>query len=286
MGLSNTQKGILSALCGFTAFAFADACSKWLGNNYDALTIIYWVYYSTFGFSLILSPFFGGLGKTIQTKKLHIHIARGICVLGTGLFIVAALSNGLSLASMYTILFLAPFIMSIAAIPIYKEKVSIRSWLIIAIGFSGILIAFHDGLSSFTPEVIYVFYALFFIVTSSLLSRPFNNTESILSLSLYPSMVVTLLISLTALPNVSLPSLHDLPIFVLDGFFVTIGLAGLAHSFRIAPYARVAPIHYCQMIIALILGYWFFNDIPDIWMLVGASVIIISGIMLATQKKG
>lgn len=285
MALSNTQKGILSALCGFTAFAFADACSKWLGDSYNLWTILFWVYYYTMIFSIVFSPMLGGLRSTFKTKKLRFHIGRGISALFVGIFVVTALSNGLPLASMYTILFLAPFMISIAAIPLYKEKVPLKSWVIIAIGFSGILIAFHEGLNSFTPEVIYAFCALLFIVILSLLARPLNEGESLLSLSLYPAMTITLIVSIYAFPSITLPSGFDMLIFMADGLFVTIGLSGVAHSFRTTTYAKVAPVHYTQMVIALAVGYWVFDDKPDIWMLAGAGIIIISGIMLVTNKK-
>ena len=146
--LNTAKKGILIAFCGFTSFAIADACAKWLGAHYDILHVIFWTYYISLILGLCFSPFLGGLKKTISTKKLHIHLGRGICALGIALCVVSALKgeNGLPLATLYTILFLAPFLITIAAQPIYKEKVPLKNWLIIAFGFSGVLVAFRAKL--------------------------------------------------------------------------------------------------------------------------------------------
>ena len=282
--LSNTQKGILAAFAGFTGFAFADACSKWLGAHYESINIIFWVYYLAMFFGLALSPFLGGFKQTLKTTKLHLHILRGACAMAVGILIVTALSQGMQLATMYTILFLAPFLTTIAAMPIFKERVPPRDWIIIAIGFSGIIVAFHDGLTTITPEIIYVLQALVFIVFLGLLARPLGN-ETIISLSLFPSITIAVLMSVMFWGDIELPQMIHWPIFIFNSFCVMLGLSGIAYGYRIAPYSIVAPVHYSQMVIALILGYCIFGDLPDIWMLVGAGIIIASGIMMVRNKE-
>ncbi len=282
--LNNTQKGIFFAFCGFVSFACADACAKWLGMRYDVLIVIFWTYYLSLLFGLIIAPAMGGLKKTLQTKKLFIHIVRSLCALGIALFVVSAL-KGISQAMLYTILFMAPFIISIVAIPIYKESVSKKNWLIIAMGFSGILIAFHPGFSDIQIEVLYALAGLFFIVVMSMLARPLDENESIHSLCFYPSLTTVALLSTTVIPQLTLPPFHDMLFFMANGIFVTFGLCGIAYGFRMAPYSMIAPIHYIQMVIALTLGYLVFNDVPDVWMLIGAGIIIVSGIMLALNKS-
>lgn len=279
-----TQKGILSAFAGFSGFAFADACSKWLGAHYSTTDILFWVYALAVIFGVCLSPYLGGLGPTLRTKKLPYHILRGVCALAVGLLVVTALSKGMMLATMYTILFLAPFLTTIAAIPIYKEKVSLRSWLIIAVGFSGILVAFHDGLAVITPEIIYIFAALFFITTLGLLARPLQD-DTLLSLSLYPSITIAVLVLPFVWGDMALPDIAHWPIFILDAFCVIVGLSGIAYGFRIAPYAIVAPVHYSQMVIAVLIGYFVFGDVPNFWIMAGAMIIITSGILLIFSRE-
>ncbi len=285
--LNKTKAGIIIASSGFISFSIADACAKWLGEYYEILNIIFWTYYISLIIGLFFSPFLGGIKKTIATKRLHIHIGRGICALGIALSVVSALKgeNALPLATLYTILFLAPFLISIAAIPIYKEKVPFKNWFIIALGFLGILIAFKFGLADLSINILYAFAALFFIVGLSILARPLCNKESLLSLSLYPNITILLLLNIFASSYIELPKIEHFPIFMLNGLCVTIGLSAIAYGFRIAPFSIIAPIHYIQMVVAIVLGYIIFGDIPDLWMIIGASIIIISGLMLIFNKK-
>ncbi len=281
---STTQKGILAGFMGFTGFALADACAKWLGAYYETFDVLFWTYFMCFVFGLLFSPILGGVEKTLKTDKLLIHVGRGVCALMIGVLIVTALSNGLQLASLYTVLFLSPFLTTVAAIPIYKESVSLRSWIIIACGFSGILVAFHDGLASVTLEVVYALCALVFIVSLGLLARPLAYGETLLSLSFYPSLTIVLLLIVPMFPTLSVPAMEHWPIFIMNGLFVTFGLTGIAYGYKTAPYALIAPIHYVQMVFALILGYVVFSDVPDFWMMAGACIIIASGVMLVFTK--
>lgn len=277
------QKGIIAGLSGFIAFALADACSKWLGMRYETLQIIFWIYSISFVFGLLTSPFLGGLKKTLQTKKLHIHLGRGICALAIALFVVSAL-KGLSLAMLYTVLFTAPFLTTIAALPLFKEKVPRKNWFIIALGFSGILIAFRPGFTDISIEIIYAIAALCFIVILGLLARPLHQGESLHSLSFYPSLVTITVLGAFLFPNIALPEVQDIPVFLIAGVGVTIGLSGIAYGYSIAPFSIIAPIHYIQMVMALTIGYIVFGDVPDLWMIAGASVIIVSGVMLIFSK--
>ncbi|MGH1377436.1 MAG: DMT family transporter [Alphaproteobacteria bacterium] len=280
--LNTTKKGIVIAFCGFTSFATADASAKWLGMHYDVLHVIFWTYYISLIIGLCFSSFLGGIRNTIKTKRLPIHIGRGVCALGIALCVVSALKgdNALPLSTLYTILFLAPFLITIAARPIYKEKVTAKNWVIIACGFSGILVAFRFGLTNISVEMMYAFLALIFIVALSLFARPLNHEETLLSLSFFPNITTLFLLGIFLLPEIPLPQTQHMPVFLLNGICVTVGLSAIAYGFRIAPYAIIAPLHYTQMVIALIAGYIVFGDIPDIWMVTGAAIIIASGIML------
>ncbi len=280
--LNTTQKGILIAFCGFTSFATADACAKWLGIHYDVLHVIFWTYYVSLVIGLCFSRFLGGINQTISTKKLALHIGRGVCALGIALCVVSALKgeNALPLSTLYTILFLAPFLITIAARPIYKERVSLKNWIIIAFGFTGILVAFRFGLTTISIEMLYAFLALIFIVALSLFARPLDHQETLLSLSFYPNITILFLLGTYLLPDIPLPHPDHMLIFLLNGLCVTIGLSAIAYGFRIAPYSIIAPIHYSQMVIALAAGYIVFGDVPDLWMVAGAAIIIASGIML------
>lgn len=137
-------KGIFLAICGFSAFSVSDASCKWLAQSYSVSTVI--AYTSLFSVlcGLALSPLLGGIGRTIKTPKLKFHTGRGIANVFIAFLVVNAFAH-LPLATAYTVLFLTPFIVTLLAIPVHGEKVNLKSWLIIGMGFSGILVAFPPG---------------------------------------------------------------------------------------------------------------------------------------------
>ena len=284
MGLSNTQKGILLAFIGFNCFTISDACIKWAEDHYDVTTIIFWIYLIILITGGIYA-LFAGVKQTLTTHKPVIHIVRGIFMLITHSFAILALSAGLSLATLYTIVFLAPMLISIAAIPLYKERMSKQQWQIIILGFAGIIVAFHKDISIFTPQIFYAVGVLFACTVTNLLARPIDKRDHILTLSFYPALIAVPAILIYTHGHVPLPSTEDVPVFILCGIITLLAISCVSHGFRIAPHAAVAPMQYSQMVFGIIIGYYVFGDVPGIWLLVGAGMIIASGLLLVMQKK-
>ena len=91
--LGNTAKGILFAMMGFSAYTVADACVKWLSTYYPIIEIVALTYCFSLIFCMIVSPWLGGLKRTVQTKRLKIHIARGFTNIGVAVCAILALSH-------------------------------------------------------------------------------------------------------------------------------------------------------------------------------------------------
>ncbi len=282
--LNNTQKGILYALCGFSTFVISDSCSKWLSTDYPVLQIVGWLYLFALLFGLIFSNSMGGMRATLKTPKLKIHIGRGICNFGLAVSVVTAFQN-MPLTSVYPVLFLAPFIITILAIPIYKEHVPPINWFIILLGFSGVVVAFQPWTNPISIWVLVAFFTTICISGLSLLARPLDEKETLLSLSFYPSVINVMLIFPVVLYLYGIPNIYDLPIFMLGGIMLVCGMSGVASACRITRYAIVAPIHYSQLILVFIIGFFVFGERPDAWMIGGSLIIAVSGIMLALSDK-
>lgn len=283
-GLNSTQKGILLALMGFSAFSVSDACAKWLSESYPVHTIIGFVAFFSVLTGIIASPLLGGLKRTIRTQKIWVHTGRGASNIVLCYFALLSFAN-MKLADVYTVLFLAPFVITLLAVPIYGEKVDKTGWAIIAAGFSGVLIAFPPGELGFNSWIWAAFAATFFISSLGLLARKLGPDETVLSLSFYPSLFSAVAFLPISFSGGAWPAMHDLPIFVLAGIMMTTGLSGIAGAFRIAPYGLISPFNYLQMIWALIFGILFFNEFPALNMLLGAMVIIASGLLLVQKAQ-
>jgi len=284
MGLSNTKKGILLGFAGYSFFSVSDACVKWLGSSYEETSILFWVYSFVLATCLILA-FPQGIKNAYKTKTPFIHIARSIGMVSVGYCAISALGGGLPLASLYTLIFLFPLIAAILAVPLYKEHVSRMSWIILLMGFAGVIVAFHKDLTFSDPNLLYAFGALFFGTIVNFLARPISKSDHVLTFPFYPGIVAIPLVFAYTHGNIAVPEMKDLPFFALSGICSCLAMICVLQAFRTAPYAIVSPSQYIQMLYGLVFGYLVFGDKPEAWMLVGAGMIIASGLLLITQKK-
>jgi|GEM_PF-2714166 len=284
MSLCNTKKGILYSFFGFNSFTLIDSCTKWLGNSYNVSAILFWIYLIALVICIIFA-LITGFKKSLGTRTPLIHIARGVFLLINAVCAVTAFSKGLPLSTLYTIIFLSPAISSIAASVIYKEHISKKSWQVILLGLTGIVVAFYKDISLLNPNILYAFGVLGASVSINILARPIDKRDSILTIPFYPALIIPLAILIYTRGSIPLPSMTDLPVFALGGVTLFLAMIGVIHCFRIAPYAKVAPMQYTQMISGIVVGYYIFGNTPGTLMLIGAGMIISSGLLLITQKR-
>jgi drug/metabolite transporter (DMT)-like permease len=283
MNTRSVYAGILLALIGYTAFAICDVCIKWLTQHYS----IYQVIVADTGlaalFILIFSRFLGGTKDLRNPKNLKVHSAR----IALNFIICLIVTSGLKtlpIANVYTLIFTIPFFAAILSIPMYGEKVTGSRWIAIIFGFCGVVIALKPGFGSFDLLLLLVLVSAFLIALFYILARSAPDA-SIFSLSFLPSIgVATLIFPLMLMDFTWVHGTH-IPIFLLAGTVSGIGMICVSHAFRIAPASVVSPFLYTEMIWALIFGYFLFNDTPDIFMLLGAMIIIMSGIYLIETER-
>lgn len=287
---NNTDRplaGIVMMLAGIAGFAVMDATIKWLTADYPVPQVV--ALRSWFGLPILIMLALreGGL-PALKTKRPMVHIGRYLLVLLLSLSFFWVLSM-MKLVDAIAIAFAAPIIITALSVPLLKEAVGPRRWVAIAIGFCGVLIMLRPGMGVFQWASIAalgsaVVYALLMITT-----RAFKSTESTASLMLYPQLGM----SLTGILMVNYfwvtPTPLDLVLFAFAGFFGSIGVMCLTHAFRMAPAAAIAPFEYTALVWATLLGYLVWGELPDRYTLVGALVVIASGLYIIyreTRKSG
>lgn len=279
--------GIAMMLAGIAGFAVMDATIKWLTADYPVPQVI--ALRSWFGLPILilLAMREGGLAA-LQTGRPLVHVGRYGLVMLLSLSFFWALSS-MKLVDAVAIAFAAPIIITALSVPLLREPVGLRRWIAIGIGFCGVLIMLRPGMGVFQWAAMSalgsaVFYALLMITT-----RAFKKTESTASLMLYPQLGI----SLTGIVMVYFfwvtPTLFDLALFACAGFFGSIGVLCLTHAFRLAPAATIAPFEYTALLWATLLGYLLWGELPDGITLLGASIVIASGLYIIfreTRKGG
>ena len=274
--------GIALMITGIASFAVMDAIIKWLTAAYPVPQVI--ALRSWFGLPFLfwLAMREGGL-PALRTRRPMVHAGRFLLVLLLSLGFFYALSK-MKLADAIAIAFAAPISITALSVPLLREAVGLRRWIAIVVGFAGVLIILRPGGGVFDWAALAalgsaVVYALLMITT-----RAFKSTESSASLMLYPQLGISLSGIVMVLYFWVTPTPFDLGLFALAGLFGSIGVMCITHAFRLAPAAAIAPFEYTALLWATLLGYLLWDELPDSVTLLGAGVVIASGLYIIYRE--
>ncbi len=217
------------------------------------------------------------------TKRPGLHFLRCMSGLIALVAIFIALRN-LPLATVVSISFAAPIFTTIFSIFLLSEKVGIFRWIAVLVGFIGILIITEPGFSSFN---IYFIYPIIFCLGLSYVAiaiRQLSTTEPVWLISLYFSIAITL-VSLVTLPyGWVMPNFSDLLLLMLIGVFGGVANLWLGQSYKLAEVSLVSPLKYLALVFAIAFGYFIWDEIPSFKTLLGASLVIISSIIIFRRE--
>lgn len=282
--LNNTQKGIVYALIGYTAFAFNDVNAKWLVNDFPPLQVACLQALLGALFFLSLNKFIGGWAGLSCKKERKIHIMRG--VVNTVLSIVLMISfMTLPLVDIYAMIFTIPFFAVILSRIFYGETSDLKSWAAIIVGFAGVLIILRPGMDM-EAALLLPLAAAFMVAVNVVAAKSLTKSSPFL-LGFYPLVITTLLTLPFMIGDFIMPDLRHALHFMLSGVLISVAITTVSMAFRITASHKVTPFIYTEMIWGILFGYLVFGDVPDALMLVGSAIIIGSGlyIILDARKK-
>lgn len=282
--LTSAQKGMLYAILGYTAFAFADVNAKWLVKDFSIYQLI--VVQTGIATLLLsaLSPVLGGWEGLWVKREFPVHLARIILNFVIMILIVYSFTI-LSLASIYTMIFAKPFFAVLLAIWFYGEKVSIKRWAAIIIGFVGVLVILRPGFNDAGLALLIPLLAALLVAIMFLISRSLKQCSAFV-MGGYP-MIGTCLIGIPFLiGHYTDPTLMQWGHFMLGATLMSAGMTFTSLAFRTADASVVTPFLYTEMLWGILFGYLLFGDSVDLWMIAGTSIIVASGLYVMRLKEG
>jgi drug/metabolite transporter (DMT)-like permease len=275
--------GIGLMCCALLCFSGLDATAKWLNRSMDPMLTVWARYLSSVVLvSLFINPWTHP--GVLRTTRPWLQTSRSILLfLSTALNFVAL--QYLQLVETISILFATPLLVALMAGPILGEWVGGRRLVAIGIGFIGVLIVTRPGLGGMHPAALLsvagaVAYALYAIMTRVLAASDSSETTMVYSGFAGIALMTPLVPFVWNTPD----SILTWIMLVVIGAFGAVGhwLLILAHAR--APAAVLSPFIYSQIVWMLALGYVIFGQWPDEWTLVGAGVVIASGLYLLSRE--
>lgn len=219
----------------------------------------------------------------MKTPRIGAILARGLYAAGGMITWVWALKL-LPMADAIAVNFTAPLFAVVGSAVFLREKVRIRRWAAVLVGFAGVLIVVRPGVDSLSVGSMLALVAAMFQAGAALTVRSLTGTE--------PSdrIVAWTTIMLSALTLPGAIAVWIWPSWEVWGISLALGVVGVfGHSFMTRAYAHaeaslVMPLDYARLPFGAAIGYLLFAEVPDIYTWIGGVVIAGSAIYIARRE--
>ena len=273
---STESLGMIFAVMAYFSFSLLDAVQKTAIIYHSVFQLLFIKYC----FVLLLSLVESQRKKNYSFYKsgnVKIQILRSVLsIIESGCFVLSF--RYLSLADAHSIASLTPVLVVALSAIILREQVSLKTWVAIFVGFIGVLIIMRPGLSIFDTKSLIPLAGAFFLSIYQIVTRKASEKDPNETSLFYTSIVGIIFMGIIGYffwqPLIE----NSLIYFIAIGFFFSLGLYFQIIALSLARAGIIQPFHYTLIFWAIILGYIFYDDFPDIPTLIGGLVITISRI--------
>ena len=278
-------KGILFMILAMAGFACEDLFIKMLSENLPISEIIIILGFSGSIIFLIIG---------LLTKAPIFHqgllttpvIIRTLCELFGALFFVLAIALT-PLSSASAIIQVMPLLVTIGAAIFFKEKVGWRRWTAVFVGFIGVLLILRPGFGSFMPASIFALLGATFLAGRDLATRAIEVKLPSVTISLYAFLAfgVSGIMLIPFSSEMLVPSSKDILFFAGESDFGVIAYYSIVIAARTGEMSVLSPFRYSRLVFAMLLSIIVLSERPDMLTLLGAAIIVASGVYTFVREN-
>lgn len=280
--MSAALRGILFMLAGTFFMSINNAVLKWLSEGYPAGQVLFMRGF----FIFIPIAFFiwreGGF-RSARVESYQGHVLRAAFTVASAFMFVIGVRY-LPLADATAISFAGPLFITMLATPILGEYVGWRRWSAVIVGFIGVLIITRPTGDVVRLAVLLPLGSAFAAAMRDLITRRIAPRETSNSILVTTTSAVALA-GLVTLPfGWIVPTPADLGLIALGGIVSGFGHYCMIETFRHAEAGLVAPFKYSSILYAVGMGYLFWGDLPDAWVIAGTVILVGSGLYILRRE--
>jgi drug/metabolite transporter (DMT)-like permease len=260
-----------------TVLAGMDAFAKFLALEVPIIMVLWGRYFFhtviTFGSYSIKTRSL----QFLRARRPGLQLIRALALFGATFFMYVAITR-MPLGDAAAIQFLAPVLVTALSGLLLGEHVGPRRWMAVACGFVGVLLVARPGSgvlgwNALLPLATAVLLAVYMIMT-----RIIRNKDDPAATTFYSTALGALILSFLVIFNWQSLTLIQWGLMVTMGAAGAVGHFMLVKAFHSAEASMLAPFTYVQVVAAILWGFLVFGDVPSIWTVAGASVVIASGL--------
>lgn len=275
------QKGIVCIVGTTLCFSLMDTMAKIMGQRYDPFFVVWTRYVSQAVLTLIIfAPTLHIYGRT---QKPTLQVIRSILLFGA----TCCFFSGFAVMTMVDVIAVAqvaPLMITALAAFILAEKVGPFRWLGVLFGLLGALVILRPGFSGLGLSVLLPLGGAFFFACYSVATRFLGDADHVWTTFIYTGLAGALGASIAVPFFWSTPAVSDIPALALMGVIGGAGQLLLIFGFGYAAASLLAPFLYSSMVWAAVLGFFVFHEVPDLWTIIGALMIVSAGLYVRHRE--
>ena len=275
---SDATKGVCVMILGAGVLTMNDAVSKYLVESYPIGQIL--CLRQTVALAVILVYVWKkDTWRDLRINDRTAHAIRAVMHVGGAALIVWALS-ALSITTVTAIVFSSPIVVLIFSMRLLGEHVSWRRWLAVIIGFAGVLTIIRPGGVDFQWALLIPVAAAVASGMRDLLTRRLARTDTSISVLFWAS-VLLIVASAFTIPFGWRPLNLDATLWLVVNGLLNAGAHFLMiEALRLGAAGLVSPFRYTAILWATIAGFLIWQELPDAMTLIGAGLLIVSGVLI------
>ena len=235
------------------------------------------------GLVIILPYIIKKKDAVLKTTHLKQHFLRAILGLPAMLLYFSALVL-LPIEKLTAISFVVPLIVTILAVFFLGEKIYIYRTLALILGFSGMLVIIRPGFVDISIGVYMVLFSALLWSINIIITKKISKNDSAITILAYQSIFMSLLSFFIVLFFWEMPSLKTFIYLILAAMCGTVLHLTLNHAFKLVDVSMTQPYSFLNLVFASIIGYFVFDEIPDLYTWIGA-LIIFTGVLIISYRE-
>ena len=235
------------------------------------------------GLVIILPYIIKKKDAVLKTTHLKQHFLRAILGLPAMLLYFSALVL-LPIEKLTAISFVVPLIVTILAVFFLGEKIYIYRTLALILGFSGMLVIIRPGFVDISIGVYMVLFSALLWSVNIIITKKISKDDSAITILAYQSIFMSLLSFFIVLFFWEMPSIKTFIYLTLAAMCGTVLHLTLNHAFKLVDVSMTQPYSFLNLVFASIIGYFVFDEIPDLYTWIGA-LIIFTGVLIISYRE-
>jgi drug/metabolite transporter (DMT)-like permease len=302
MKTNNSLLGVGFIILAMLTFSFQDIVVKLLGGHYPVLQIVIFRSLVALPCTLLLFRYEGKRGLP-TTKRHKLEYIRGVFFFLSFTTYMMGLA-ALPLADAAAIRNSGPLMITLFSVVLLGEKVGLRRWLALVVGFIGVLFIVNPGSASFNLGSVFSLIATLFYAINVMITRKLQVTDSSATMSYFSALVylaASFILAPLAIGVGQIPNAHPSIAFLFHPWAVPTLLDGLtmsglgllwaggmyftARAYSLAQASVAAPFEYIMLLFNVTWGFLIWRDVPTLMTLVGALLTLASGLYILYQQR-